>query len=98
MGEELKPCPLCGSPAEHAGFAAYAHCSSYDCAMHYVVARNGEWNDRPERTCKVFAESFAEEDAGIWTTECGWKCQLDHGRPLDHWRFCPNCGARLEEA
>ena len=53
------------------------------------------WNNRAERTCLM---AHARWDDG----QCTWGCRCSAcGDRFEHetgetWRFCPNCGARVE--
>lgn len=102
MSEELRPCPFCGGEA-HAALAAYAsgataHVVCNGCGAKVLGYGRGErglrdavesWNRRAERTCHY-----------VYDREiCAWRCSECGGlEPVgDHVRYCPDCGARIEE-
>lgn len=102
MTNDLRPCPFCGGEA-HASLAAYAsgataHALCDGCGAVVLGYGRGErglrdavkrWNRRAERT------SHYVYDREI----CAWRCSECGGlEPVgDHVRYCPDCGARIEE-
>ena len=111
MAETLLPCPFCGGephvvPTHVSGGAEFAEVVCYDCYASVPCEREfateGEsvhsaaiaWNRRAERTCRY--ERTHRGVAKNWfraCSECG--AEFD-GRVVGrHYRYCPNCGARV---
>ena len=98
MEETLRPCPFCGAEAEivrNSSGSYFARCTNRQCAAKtrlYHENENGArmaWNRRAERTCRY-----------VYDREiCAWRCSECGGlEPVgDHVRYCPDCGARIEE-
>lgn len=97
MADELSPCPFCGGEAEfetYGGTACAVTCRKCRCGTPTVRLNDGEqaveaWNRRAVRT------SHYVYDREI----CAWRCSECGGlEPVgDHVRYCPDCGARIED-
>ena len=98
MEETLRPCPFCGAEAEivrNGSGSYFVRCADKQCAAKtrlYHENENGArlaWNRRAERTCHY-----------VYDREiCAWRCSECGGlEPVgDHVRYCPDCGARIED-
>lgn len=105
MAETLKPCPFCGGEADVHYFAhddseCTVMCSNPNCRASVSARSCGSmttaynrarklWNRRAERTCRY-----------VYDREiCAWRCSECGGlEPVgDHVRYCPDCGARIED-
>lgn len=105
MSDELKPCPFCGGAA-HASLAAYAsgataHALCDGCGAAVLGYGRGErglrdavkrWNRRAERTCRDLNPPSCRD---FECSECGESSEFT---PCFMPNYCPNCGARVEEA
>ena len=107
MSEELRPCAFCGhdearvivvdevtdAGCEDATVPLYAASCPYCGASGPMALSEGEaveaWNRRAERRCHYIYDKEI----------CAWRCSECGGlEPVgDHVRYCPDCGARIEE-
>lgn len=105
MAETLKPCPFCGGEADvhyfaHDDSGCTVMCSNPNCRASVSARSCGSmttaynrarklWNRRAERTCRYVYDKEI----------CAWRCSECGGlEPVgDHVRYCPDCGARIEE-
>ena len=91
---ELKPCPFCGGKAvkgewpneSKIGMLEAIRCQECGCrtAAKWTLLEPPEeyWNRRAQRTCQMRAGGFC--------SKCGFSICYGH-------RFCPGCGAKIEE-
>ena len=102
---ELLPCPFCGGEARfetYGGTACAVVCQTCGCGTPTMRLDDGMiaadlWNRRAERTCRM---EYNEEWSGdeLYPTEC-YNCSECHHMTSDGMpNYCPNCGARVEEA
>lgn len=97
MSEELRPCPFCGGEVRfetYGGTACAVVCQSCHCGTPTMSLVDGtaavnRWNLRAERTSRYVYDKEI----------CAWRCSECGGlEPVgDHVRYCPDCGARIEE-
>lgn len=70
-------------------------------SVHVVRGRTGETLQYlPESTCRMEPDGYYGEQYGIYKcSSCGELWQFEHGGPTEnHWKSCPRCGARIEDA
>lgn len=94
---DLKPCPFCGGEAQIEHMSCWVECqkcyaASVTCGEEQAAI--DAWNTRVERTCEF--KPFKDED---WSEPnavrgvCSECSALMYGKD----RFCPNCGAKVEQ-
>lgn len=103
---ELLPCPFCGGEAEdyEGDFGNGIYCVGcgamvgepihldyrVDERITYEQAA-AAWNTRTERTCKCVYRDCGDGFGGYYCTVCGEYMEMTDN-------YCPNCGAKVEEA
>lgn len=94
--QDLLPCPFCGGKAEinHWRGEWWVSCENDNCpVMAETLEGTSEteviaaWNTRHERTCRLECTDLGYSIAPM-CGECGFLWV--------QYRYCPNCGARVE--
>jgi len=106
---KLKPCPFCGgkahvgSPYENTAWVYCGNCGA-DTAIHKGEQQAADaWNRRAERTGKWI--DCIPKDGQVYFTPGGngiYKCsECGHQEGPNSipvfWKYCPECGARMED-
>lgn len=104
MASDLKPCPFCGGEARfetYGGTACAVVCQTCGCGTPTMRLDDGMiaadlWNRRAERTCR----DLTPDSDKLTCSECGAESVGQvHQKPfINVFSYCPNCGARVEEA
>lgn len=105
-GEEIKPCPFCGSTNLRVmgGIGKYVKCRDCEASSGHLPggscsadegAAVEAWNARWERTCHMQYVSLYDEECvdGIECDECGWTEIHDTDDPVP--ARCPGCGSKV---
>ena len=106
---ELLPCPFCGGEAEDydSDFGNGIYCMGcgamvgepihldyrVDERITYEQAA-AAWNTRTERTCRITGETY---DYLLEYTATRFSCGHCAIGPARWFKYCPECGARVEE-